>query len=155
MRAETLNVAGTAQVVLWGTQAANTPTWQFSIRPAVPVYMRSTSAETPDPAVPRAAAKEPATPYLLSGQADMPRTTNTRLTRKKVKSKLAAGWAGLGLAGEFSEVAPHQLGDLKDVVRIVEIEVAAWQGSQVEAAGRMRCPLLGLSDSRPRIAPAD
>jgi hypothetical protein len=40
----------------------------------------------PGPGTPKGSSKGPATRYLLPGQADMPRTTNTTLTREKVKT---------------------------------------------------------------------
>ena len=40
----------------------------------------------PGPGRPKGSSKGPATRYLLPGEADMPRTTNTTLTREKVKT---------------------------------------------------------------------
>jgi hypothetical protein len=40
----------------------------------------------PGPGRPKGSSKGPATRHLLPGEADMPRTTNTTLTRQKVKS---------------------------------------------------------------------
>src|SRR6516162_3556707 len=40
----------------------------------------------PGPGRPKGSSKGPAPRYLLPGEADMPRTANTTLTRKKVKT---------------------------------------------------------------------
>ena len=57
-----------------------------SIRPELGTPARVPKPARPGPGRPKGSSKGPATRHLLPGEADMPRTTNTTVTRQKVKS---------------------------------------------------------------------
>jgi len=57
-----------------------------NIRPEIGTPARVPKPSRPGPGRPKGSSTGPATRHLLPGEADMPRTTNTTLTRQKVKS---------------------------------------------------------------------
>jgi hypothetical protein len=59
-----------------------------NIRRELGTPARVAKPSRPGPGRPKGSSKGPAPRYLLPGEADMPRTTNTTLTRQKVKLKL-------------------------------------------------------------------
>ena len=61
-----------------------------NIRRELGTPARVAKPSRPGPGRPKGSSKGPATRYLLPGEADMPRTTNTTLTRKRLKLKLGA-----------------------------------------------------------------
>jgi hypothetical protein len=56
-----------------------------NIRPEIGTSARVPKPARPGPGRPKGSSTGPATRHLLPGEADMPRTTNTTLTRQKVK----------------------------------------------------------------------
>ena len=54
-----------------------------NIRPDIGTPARVPKPSRPGPGRPKGSSKGPATRYLLPGEANMPRTTNTALTRQK------------------------------------------------------------------------